>query len=175
MRILIIDPYFPTKITDKRTEASFVVCDFASKWKAEHEIFVIRAVINFPGVVNWLLKTLKEPRYEARNGKFTINGIKGHIINFKKYPKSDSTLKEYKAKYDEIVSILRKEEFSLDVCLAHFLIPGYYIMEKIKEEFKCKTFLTLHNTDIIHLQNNKTLFNRFKNRIETIDGFGGRK
>lgn len=174
LNLLILDPYFPTRIDEKRNKASFVVYDFVNEWKKEHNIFVIRVVINFPKVINFFLSLFKIFRYSSKSKIFKMNNINGYILNVKKFPKMDINQDQYKKKFNEILDILNKEEFFPDLCIAHYLIPNFNFLVNFKKRFGYKTFITLHKTDLIHLNKISKLKKTFEKNKNLIDQYGSR-
>lgn len=161
INILLITTLYPKNPKQSNKEISYAVHYFLKEWKLlGHRVEVIALDIKHHILDKKVLK------------KFELDQVPVTSITVNKIPKLDFNPRSYCTVANLIKNNLT---FKPDIIVSHMINPSFYIAKQVKENLKGNVplFLTLHQTDIIYLTDNKKRF-KFKESIKAIDGLGFR-
>ncbi len=155
MNILLISPIYPSEDQSKQTTP--VVHYFAREWvKMGHSVKVINVPTNFPKWIYLVLKPFvsrisNKVGFPVRDKSLTntiylIDEVE--VLRFpmrKTKPHGKFSQKEVKRITDLIVTQCKKEDFTPDIIIGHWILPSLDLIVKLKDFFGSKSCLVLHS------------------------------
>lgn len=158
MNILVLTSIYPQQDDDKNAGVTPVVKYFVDEWKKMgHEIIVIHNANKYPKIFymlpNRIIQIINSkagivvPNKNQRVFLYDAqNGVKSYRLPITKIiPKGRFFKFQINSQYKKIIKVLCDEEFKPDVVIGHWQNPQAPLISLIKEKFKCKTALVIHN------------------------------
>ena len=153
--ILLITPFYFSK--EIGIDTTPVVNYFAKEWAdSGHRVLVIHAPSVFPSLMRYAAKPFKK-KIEARlNCTLSLDKVEGrlydedgvtilrHPLN-KLIPHSRYSNKQIKDLQNHIITYCEENHFSPDVIIGHWVSPSIDLVLSLKQFFKVKTAIILHN------------------------------
>ena len=155
MNILLLSPIYPN--IEPKTSSTPVVHYFAKEWiNIGHNVLVINCPSNFPWYLRLPARMFGKYISSKTGGnirtvclkerEYTIDGVRVYRIPmFKSIPHGRYSSKTICETADKIISKCKKQGFSPDVIIGHWVNPSLELMNILKHQYKKPTCLVMHD------------------------------
>lgn len=181
MKVLVISQEYPADDLDK--EFTPVVHFFTKQWVSMgHEVRVINCPSNFPSVYYRIAKPFRRKiesklginirMYKATRRKYLLDEVPVLRIPLCKFkPHGRFPQKEINRGIQDTITFCKETGFAPDVIVGHWSNPAVEMMIGLKQYFKVKTALVMHDDG----PDFRTIFkNKCKEYLDSIDIWGFR-
>lgn len=156
--ILVLTNIYPAPDLEK--ENTPIVHYFTKEWvQMGYNVRVVNYPANFPKLLMWVASLFKKQissrlgatirTYQATEKEYETDGVKVKRIPLLKTKLHGAfSRKEMDRAYEKTLSFLHEQDFKPDVIISHWVNPQLEMMERLKQEFGCKTCYVAHLASI---------------------------
>jgi len=180
-KILLLTPIYQHAKNQK--EFTQIVHQFTSEWvKLGHEVLVIHNLAVYPKIFYLIPTSIKKilssylgfplQHFPVTKQKlYKINGVKiCQIPLFQNRPHGNYSSKTIINQFKKILLLLHGKSYSPDVIVGHWTSPQLELIGLLKDHFKTKTCLVMHDNG----KSIKDNYPNYKEKMEKIDIWGFR-